>query len=156
MNSLWLRRIMATRFLALLAILASAGCRGEKSMTTPVHGTVMYRSKPLSGGIISFHPVKIDASYPNRTPQGSIDASGHYSLSTFKLDDGAMPGDYVVTILNPPAPDPIDEYSKAAAAPPQKSVTIPAIYADQGRTPLKATVSGPPGGNQQIDFELKD
>ena len=130
------------------------GCGGEKSLTTAVHGTVTYKGKPLAGGVIAFQPVKIDAGSPSRSPQGPIDASGHYSLSTFKLDDGAAPGAYVVTIFNPPAPAPIDEYSKAATS--ASVVTIPAIYADSLRTPLKATVSSPAGGNQQIDFELKD
>jgi hypothetical protein len=134
--------------------LACAGCSGEKSITTAVHGTVIYRAKPLSAGIISFHPLKIDPSLPNRTPQGSIDASGHYSLSSFTLDDGAVPGDYAVTIFNPPAPAPIDEFSKAPAS--ANLVTIPAIYADPQRTPLKVTVSGPAGSVQQIDFELTD
>jgi len=116
------------------------------------HGDL--QGKPLSAGLISFHAVKIDPSLPNRTPQGSIDASGHYSLSTIKLDDGAVPGDYVVTVCNPPQPAPIDEYSKAPAS--ASVVTIPAIYADSGRTPLKATVSDHASGAQQIDFELKD
>jgi hypothetical protein len=137
-----------------VTLLACTGCSGEKSLTTAVHGTVTCKGKPLTGGIISFHAIKIDPSLPNRSPQGSIDGSGHYSLSTFKLDDGAVPGDYAVTVANPPAPEPIDEFSKALTSP--NLPTIPAIYADSQRTPLKATVSAPAAGGQQIDFELKD
>jgi hypothetical protein len=146
--------MVAARLVGFLTLLACAGCSGEKAITTPVHGTLTYKGKPLFEGIVSFHAIKIDPGLPNRTPQGSVDASGHYSLSTFKLDDGAVPGDYAVTVFNPPAPDAIDEYSKAAAAP--KSAALPPIYADPQRTPLKATVSSPAAGGQQIDFELKD
>jgi len=154
MNSRRLSRIVAARLAGFVTLVACVGCSGEKSITTAVHGTVTYKGKPLSTGIISFHAIKIDPGLPNRTPQGSIDASGHYSLSTVKLDDGAVPGEYAVTVINPPALAPIDEYSKAPAS--ASVVAIPAIYADQQRTPLKATVSGPAGGSQQIDFELKD
>src|SRR5262245_23080110 len=111
MNSRWLSQIAAARVVGFVTILACAGCSGEKSITTAVHGTVTYKGKPLSAGIISFHAIKIDPGLPNRTPQGSIDAFGHYSLSTVKLDDGAVPGEYAVTVLNPPALAPIDEYS---------------------------------------------
>ena len=138
---------------ALILSLVS-GCSGERALTTAVHGKVTFKGQPLGGGVIAFHPVKIDAGLPSRTAQGAIDAEGHYTLSTFKLDDGAVPGEYAVTVFNPPAAAPIDEYSKAPKS--GQGVTIPAHYADAQRTPLKATVSVPPGGAQQIDFELKD
>jgi hypothetical protein len=154
MNVRWPSPIMAARLAALFILLPLCGCSGDKSLTTPVHGTVTYNGRPLSAGIISFHAVKIDPSFPNRTPQGSIDASGHYSLSTIKLDDGAVPGDYAVTVFNPPAPAPIDEYSKAASSP--NVPPIPPVYADSQRTPLKATVHGPQSVAEQIDFDLKD
>ncbi len=153
MNPRCLTLITAARLAALFSLLPLIGCSGEKSLTTPVHGTVTYQGKPLSAGIISFHPIKIDPSLPNRTPQGSIDASGHYSLSTVQLDDGAVPGDYAVTISSRKALEPIDEFSKRPASP--SGPNFPAIYSDESNTPLKATV--PVGGPaQQIDFDLKE
>jgi hypothetical protein len=154
MHPRWFSPIMMARLAALLGVLSLAGCSGEKPLTTPVRGTVTYKGKPLSAGIISFYALKVDPGLPNRTPQGSIDASGHYSLSTIRLDDGAVPGDYAVTVFIPPPPAPIDEYSKATANP--NVALIPSVYADHLRTPLKATVHGPQSAAEQIDFDLKD
>jgi hypothetical protein len=145
-----LRRLASTA--ALFAALAICGCGGEKSMTSAVRGTVTYKGKPVVGATISFQPVKIDAGLPNRTAQGSTDAAGHYSLSTIKVDDGAVPGEYAVVVFTPAGPEPIDGFTKPAAA--SAGNNLPAIYADAQRTPLKVTVTA--GGWQQMDFELKD
>jgi hypothetical protein len=129
------------------------GCSGGEVATVPVHGKVTMGGKPLTGGIVSFQPVQIAAGLPNHISQGAIQADGQYTLSSFRPDDGAVPGEYTVTIQSVQAHEPFDQFSKAPPAP--SGPKIPAIYSSAESTTLKATV--PTGGSaQQIDFDLKE
>src|SRR5262245_43428579 len=114
------------------------GCGGSEVSTVPVHGKVSISGKPLPAGIITFVPTNIATGLPNRTPQGASQADGASSLSTFRPDDGAVPGDYSVCIQAAQAPVPVDDYSKAPAAP--AGPKIPTIYSNADSTPLKASV----------------
>ena len=113
------------------------------------------QGKPLPGGIITFQPVKVATGLPNRHAQGAINTDGTYSLSSFRPDDGAVPGDYVITIRAAQGLAPVDEYSKAAATA-ATGPQIPATYSDAEKTPLKATIPAAGSTAQQIDFDLKE
>ena len=138
--------------MSLLCVVLS-GCGGSGVDTVAVHGKITLDGKPLSAGLITFQPVKIEASLPNRPAFGSIQSDGQYSLSTFRPDDGAVPGDYVVILHAAEGITPVDEFSKAAAA--TAGPTIPAIYTNVEQSPLKATIPAAGSGAQQIDFDLK-
>src|SRR3954469_14516470 len=60
-----------------------------------VHGRVMYESRPLEIGRITFYP--IDNSRTARHAIGTVQ-DGYYALSTIG-DDGALPGRYRVAIV---------------------------------------------------------
>ncbi len=64
--------------------------------TVPVQGRVLWRGKPLSGVRVTFHP-QFDTGRVAFLPTGWTDANGYFTLSTARIGDGAMPGDYVVT-----------------------------------------------------------
>jgi hypothetical protein len=136
---------------SVLCLVFTVGC-GSDSGTIPVHGAVTLDGKPLSGGVITFQPVNVNPKVPNHTAQGTIMPDGTYSMSSFQANDGVLPGEYVVTVSPPPAPEAFDQFAKAQAA--AHGPAIPAKYMDSGRTPLKATI--PAGsGAQEINFEVK-
>src|SRR5260370_29576410 len=76
-------------------ILTAAGCGGAK--TVKVEGIVTLDGKPLPGATVSFMPV--DESRSARVASGQSDADGNFRLTTFRTDDGALPGEYKVIVV---------------------------------------------------------
>lgn len=71
-----------------------AGCsRSDKPATYPVHGSVVYRGKPLSGAAVAFL-----APGSPRVATGKTDDAGNFQLTTFEPNDGAVPGTHEVTV----------------------------------------------------------
>ncbi len=84
-----------TRYLVLLAITALAiGCSDSNPKTYPVSGVVTLDGKPVPGATVTFIP---DDSKSNSAAT-SCDDKGKYSMSTFKQDDGAIPGSYKIIV----------------------------------------------------------
>jgi hypothetical protein len=146
-------------FLAAFLVLATVGC-GGKDRLVKVEGVVTLDGQPIAGAIVSFLPDEKGG----RFAVGTTAQDGSYRLTTYQKDDGALPGDYRVTVTLIPDDDdedndkakekaPIGEkaadgkdlmsaMAKMAAAR-QKALErspIPAIYRDGGRTPLRQIV----------------
>src|SRR5262245_4436516 len=81
-------------YLGLLGALALAGGGCGGSGTVKVRGTVTLDGKPLSGAMVTFVP----AEEKGRAASGATQADGSFRLTTFKPDDGALPGDYKVMV----------------------------------------------------------
>jgi len=63
----------------------------------PVGGQVFFQGKPTPGALVLFQPVDDpDPQVPR--PHGRVDQGGHFILSTYRANDGAPAGEYVVTI----------------------------------------------------------
>jgi len=78
------------------ALLSS--CAGSKAPACfPVKGRVSYKGKPLAEAMVVLHRVGGDVE-GNQEPMAFTDASGAFSLTTFKSHDGAPPGDYLISI----------------------------------------------------------
>ena len=136
----------------LLAILLCAGCSDTTSRpsTVKVSGTVKYKGEPLKQGRISF----LKKQGPNakevvRPAIGRI-VDGAYELTTFQTGDGAIPGDYQVTIESMDDDLSLEEIGEGKKKP--KS-TIPRQYASGDTSGLKVTV--PTSGPFTKDFDLK-
>jgi hypothetical protein len=84
-------------FASALAMLFVIGCGAsdELGKRYPVYGTVTYKGTPLEVGTIVFTSTGKDAEA--RGANGSI-KDGSYTISTIGGDDGAFPGDYIVTV----------------------------------------------------------
>ena len=87
----------ASMALALLSPLWIGGCGGSQSgprvaPTLPVHGKVTYQGQPLTGGTIQTEPDR------GREASGIIGPDGAFTLTTFKENDGAVPGTHRVAI----------------------------------------------------------
>lgn len=137
------RRLAAA---ALLAGLAAVGCsRGEQFF--PVSGTVTGGGKPLTKGVVVFHP---DASKGNTTrhePRGDLGDGGAFEMYTVGKA-GAPPGWYKVTVMaQVGAVNPNDPYSVPKWAVDKK-------YLEADTTPLAVEVrEGMPPGSVVLKVE---
>lgn len=136
-------------------LLATVGC-GNANLNK-VEGVVTLDGSPLAGTLVSFIPVG-----PDRAATGLTDRDGYFRLTTFRSDDGAMPGEYKVIVAYDDNPEErkdantLSDEGKMAARkgtmspqgkkkmaekrskkPPSQ---VPAIYSDIKKTPLKEVV----------------
>ena len=94
MNSFWFResRSRACAALALVALASTAGCSEGLPARVPVSGVVLIDGKPLTRGSIMVIPAG------ERAAGGDIGADGRFSLTTYQLNDGVVPGTHRVAI----------------------------------------------------------
>lgn len=145
-----------------LALILAAGC-GDDGLGKryPVSGTVTYNGAPVAKASISFVPATVSPTGEQRGATGVV-TDGQYTLSTQGGDDGAFPGDYLVTISGR-TPDMStaqanagggsarqDDVSKAFK---KAGSAIPLKYESPESGGLKAKVEAK---SQTINFELKD
>ncbi len=85
-------------------VLLASGCGPRLRPVYPVKGEVVVGKdrKPAVGAIVFFNPVEKTADGTGM-PVGTVDESGHYALTTRASNDGAPAGDYIITIVWPPA-----------------------------------------------------
>jgi len=100
LSSMNIRKVANMRFMDLagvsLLILVSAGCGGSSlGDPVPVSGRVLFKGDPVVGAKVSFLNTKEEG---GRSASGTTDSSGSFSLTTFKSGDGAIPGEYAITI----------------------------------------------------------
>ncbi len=76
---------------------AAVGCGGGTGFEkpVPVTGKVVFQGKPVDGAMVTFLS---KAEGTGRSASGQTAADGSFSLTTFKTGDGALPGDYIVTV----------------------------------------------------------
>jgi len=114
--------------------------------------------KPFAGATITLMPVEGNG----RSASGLSEQDGSFRLTTYRPDDGALPGEYKVTVtyiesdktMERGDPREMDNKTKMAmfsrmspegkakdAARQKKAPkVVPEIYTDLNRTPLKCTV----------------
>jgi hypothetical protein len=166
----------ATRCLTLIvvSIIGLAGCGTDGPKVYPAKGKLTYKGQPLAAAGVTFHP----------TSNGSLAAAqtntqGEFQLTTFTPSDGAIAGDYVVTVVKSeggaagaevPTPtanvdistvkksaDSISEKTKGGGA--KQMMTqmtavkqlLPVKYSNRETSPIKVTVKPDPIAN---DFTL--
>jgi hypothetical protein len=95
-------RLSLRHFAGVLVMTGLVGCGGPaKPAPAPVSGKVVTKQgKECDGALVVFHP-----SAPGRSadakPVGTTSTDGSFSLTSFETGDGALPGDYGVTIVWP-------------------------------------------------------
>lgn len=165
-------RIRVAVAIALTA--ASFGCGQsadpDRPETFPITGTVMYNGAPIEGASVSFVPMGEGTGGEGKGAAGFTNASGQYTLTTFKAGDGAVPGQYRVKITKltqPPAPAAAPAtpsgsgveveagYEPGAEDAPEAAPTnlLPAKYADPNTSGLMVEVKA--GENPPQDFTLE-
>jgi hypothetical protein len=148
---------IAALLLVVSSLAASCGCSNanKEKPVFKVHGKLTFEGRPMSKAEIAFLPA--DPAQRGLQSRATANADGEYTLYTYRKDDGAPAGDYVVTIYWP-AP-----LSKKAAEKLEKAETIEEkdmilapdrlknAYTDPLKTKLKATVAEK---DNEIDFKL--
>jgi hypothetical protein len=151
--------------LCVAALAAATGCRGGKAV--PVKGVVTLDGQLMSGVMVSFVPTDQSGKLieGGRPATGVTDDQGRFQLTTFRTNDGAMPGDYRVTVVREQAPatstepdtveggavhnramgrniskSPTGKAQEAAERKKLPASPIPAVYKDPARTPLREVV----------------
>lgn len=76
----------------LLLMMSATGCGTRYPETATVTGKVTYKGQPLPLGRVSFWPPQ------GRPAAGEIKPDGTYTLTSFRQDDGAIPGIHRVSI----------------------------------------------------------
>ena len=130
----------------LAIVVAIAGC-SRSSATYPVTGTVKFSNgQPLAGGRILFQPT----GEPSQPAKATIAVDGTFSLGTFEIDDGAVPGHHRVAIY-PKVPPEVGNDMAAIAR--YRSVIDSRLQNIQ-TTPLEYTVKSD-GSDNHFDVQLK-
>jgi hypothetical protein len=129
----------------------------------PASGLVLYQGKPVEGAQVVFHNDRV-----SRMPGGTTDAQGKFRLTTFENFDGAILGDYKVSVTKVAAnpelagasvdnPTAAYEAGMTAAASGNKEAIakeeLPGKYADPNTSELTATVTKE--GPNEFKFELE-
>lgn len=126
----------------------------------PASGTVTFNGKPLEGAEVVFRSEAVP-----RNASGKTDAQGKFVLTTYEGNDGAILGEYKVTVaktqvneaMTGNAADPSAGYGAAMAAAAAGKVEtkneLPVKYATAETSGLTATVTAE--GPNAFMFDLK-
>ncbi len=147
-----MHRSLCSGLLALM-VLTLIGCGGSVDVNrpkrSPVSGVVTYKQQPVEGATVIFIPVGSTPGAAART-----DASGRFQLQTFDPNDGAVPGDYRVTVQKVEITTTGTAKTDDEELPPgeQRSL-IPEKYGVANLSGLTATVAD--GGENSFSFDLQ-
>lgn len=82
--------------LVTVTLIGHVGC-DSTVRTYPVHGRVIFpNGVPLTFGTIEFESLDVD---PPVTASGQIGGDGYFSLGTYALNDGALPGRHRAAVI---------------------------------------------------------
>ncbi|PQO25176.1 hypothetical protein C5Y96_25050 [Blastopirellula marina] len=137
----------------------SLGCGSEVADDRParakVTGKVMLNGAPVENARIQFHAVN-----KSQGAIGQTTADGTFTVTTYVAGDGALPGDYVVTISKVEVQDGLSEDEKLKmqemgrpVPPPKTKEHMPPQYTKSTASPLKVTVKA--GEENHFDFDVK-
>lgn len=144
-RSKWLTRAVLTGTLTLILPILSVGCGSSGPAMGRVSGKVTYKGSPLTKGTVTFQ-----STAPNgRNATGEIQSDGSYTLQTEKPGDGALAGDYKVTIFA--HDEELLDYIPTKPLPPKR--LAPAKYEKTETSGLTATVKS---GSNPLNFELTE
>jgi hypothetical protein len=137
--------------------LGLAGCGGSKQGQRPtvqVTGEVTYKGAPVTRGEVKFIPANREEAGA-RVAFGPLDAQGRYRLSTYGDGDGAILGNYAVTIESrvEAPPEGKKETADGRPAGQRPKSLVPERYADPQTSRLTAEVKQ---GSNHLNFTLED
>jgi hypothetical protein len=141
------RRIpLPARLVALIGVaMIFSACGQSGPEKAKVSGKVTYNGKPVPKGTITF----VSTKEGGRNAVGSIETDGSYRVQTEQPGDGAILGDYKVTVYA--HDEAVLDY--IPPKPVEPKILSPTKYENPNTTDLKATVQR---GSNTINFDLKD
>ncbi len=149
-----------------LVTLVVSGCDDGRPKTVSATGTVMVDGKPVAGLVVMFVPKDEKV---GRAASGRTDESGAFQLTTNRMNDGAVTGDYKVLVkdindnsaaaANATVPKPNDPNYKDLQRSFQKGGAtaqggrVATEFGDVAKTTLNATVT-PSADKNKFKFEV--
>lgn len=145
------RRTSGGLWLATMSLILVCGCGESPEGLARVEGVVLLDGKPLAGAGVVFQP--------NVGPlaTGRTDGSGRFTLTTAN-QEGAVPGEHVVTIAQSAEESFVSETGGTMGPPTTQSAAkpqgrLPVKYSSPERSDLNATVES--GRTNTFDFALE-
>lgn len=127
-----------------IMVVCCCGCGSQPFETAKVTGSVTLDGKPVTEGSVLFTPSQ---GWPAR---GELDAQGHFALSTYEDQDGAIVGKHEITIIAQSGPDPSEHFERPPPAP--TKWLIPERYGN--RTTSGLTYEVKEGEPNEVTLEL--
>jgi len=113
----------------------------------PVSGTVLVDGTPAVRAVVCFYPVSPQHGGQEYVGQTLTDDNGEFRMTTFSSGDGALKGEYVVTVVAP------WEIRRS------QDVAVPdllnGLFASREKSPLKVTVDEQPLALEPFDLKSK-
>jgi hypothetical protein len=140
-----------TRCLAGAILLVTiAGCARSNPHCIAVSGQVTYQGKQVKAGMIAFTRLEQAAGGGLVRPAtADLQADGSYAMTTFREGDGALPGEYAVSIVS-------FDYSGKRDESQRLPSMIPAKYGSPETSGLNVRVPSDASGPLRFDFDLTD
>lgn len=124
-------------------------------------GKVLFKDQPVEGATVSLQPKAPGATGPGRGAFGRTDADGVFELRTFTESEGAVPGDYFLTITKTAVEGNLSNQEMDALTnagrPVPPAVTrslLPARYGDPQQSGLEASIKA--DGENRFEFALTE
>lgn len=154
---------MAACVAASLVFIGGCGGGGQRPATEPVTGSVKFKGAALAGATVTLVPATKPSQgepFTVTTPRTAIaktDSAGEFKLTSVKENDGAVPGEYKISVTKIEEPPPVTP-STDIAAPPPKAVPIKSLIPEKYNNPesSKLTATVKKGGPNRIDLDLKE
>lgn len=152
-------RLPFVLFSACCALLLGCDAKPGLEGVVPVQGTVTYNGEPVEGATVTFMP----SSAGGKAAVGKTDDSGHFTLTTQNPGDGALPGDYLITVRKTETSGGLSGeeaqqwvQENPGTPPPSPEVThlLPERYSVARDSGLRATITA--DGENDIPLELED
>lgn len=140
------------RGLFVLALLTVSCGKVQSEKVYPVEGKVLFDGQPAAGAIVLFHPnfSKHGPALEAVQPTGIVGEDGSFRLTSFAKEDGALPGEYLVTITWPEGP----ERPAKAGTKPKKGLHADRLKGryNSAKSPIRAEVKE--GNNSLPPYEI--
>jgi len=141
-----------TRIAPLTLFLACVGCGQGVSKTAPVKGVIKTKQgQPCAKALVVFHPLE-KARLNDPKPLAIAEDSGEFTVRTFANDDGAVPGDYGVTVVWPGEASGKSDFSLSGEGGSSGADRLGGKYGNPKDPKIKVTI--PPSGEPNLKIEI--
>ena len=133
-------------------LMSLLGCSPSKPQTFQAKGTIKTsQGEACAGALIVFHPMEKER-LNDPKPVATADESGNFVLRTYAMDDGAVAGEYGVTIVWPGKPSGAAEFSLSSEGAGSGPDRLGGRYGKPTEPVIKVTI--PSGGDPNISLQV--